>query len=213
MTASDMSTQLLGAQREQFRPGMVCMMSGPADRGGADRPATSPGFLNAPGDQRDVEDVGVHRRDGEEADEPVLDDLPPEFRNSPHHHDVRVGAVAQEAGHGGLRQHHRVAGLAEFGQHLGPQARNAEPAGLFGTAVPSATVQRWAPSRMKLLSSQRSGGDVHPVQARKWLPSSAASLWASASRVLDRAAESSATCRASATTIGSSRTASPAPAG
>lgn len=91
-------------------------------------------------------------------DEPVLDDRSPGLLGSlADRHDVGIGAVAQEAGHGGSGQHHRVAGIAEFGGRTSDRNR-ATPSRLdsSATAVPPATVQRRAPSRMKLLSSHRS---------------------------------------------------------
>jgi len=44
------------------------------------------------------------------------------------HHDVGVKPVAQEAGHGRLREHQQVTGLSQLGQHLGAQSRDAQPA-------------------------------------------------------------------------------------
>ena len=103
-----------------------------------------------------VEDVGIHRRDGEQADERCSMTGPPDCRILADRHDVKDSAVAQEAGHGGLGQHHRVARIAEFGEHPVRRPRDTEPTGSSATAVPPATVQRCAPSRMKLLSSHRS---------------------------------------------------------
>ncbi len=89
--------------------------------------------------QRDVEHVGVHRRRGEQPHEAVLD-----VGLLPDHHDVGVGAVPQEAGHGGLRQHQHVLVVAELRQHLGAQPRHPEPAALHHgrRARPHATALR-----------------------------------------------------------------------
>ena len=45
------------------------------------------------------------------------------------HHDVRVGAVAQEAGHGGLRQHQQIVAFRELRQHVTAQSQHTEPTG------------------------------------------------------------------------------------
>jgi len=80
-------------------------------------------LLDPPGDQRNIQNVGVHRRDGEKADEAVLDDWTIPRIGAPlrfaHHDDVGVGAVAQEARQGGRGQRHQFAGLAQLGQHIG----------------------------------------------------------------------------------------------
>ena len=89
-------------------------------------------FLRAPRDQRDLKHIGIHRRSGEQSDKPVLD-----VRGLPHRHDVGIGAVAEKAGHRGLGQDQQFAGPAEFGQHLGAQPRNTQPARLVGNRIPA----------------------------------------------------------------------------
>ena len=92
-------------------------------------------FLDPPRDERDVKNVGVHRRNGEQPDEPVLDDgtIPRVAALLPagllaHHDDVGIGAVAQEARHGGLSKHQQIPGFTELGQHLGTQSCDAQSA-------------------------------------------------------------------------------------
>ena len=45
------------------------------------------------------------------------------------HHDVRVRAVAQEAGHRGLREHQQIVGTGQLREHVGAQPEHAEAAG------------------------------------------------------------------------------------
>ena len=99
-------------------------------------------LLDPPGDQRNVEHIGIHRRGGEQSYEPVLDDgtgfiprvasLLPAGVLLAHRDDVGIGAVAQKTRHRGLRQHQQFTRLAEFGQHLGAQPCHPQPAGLIG---------------------------------------------------------------------------------
>ena len=78
--------------------------------------------------QRDLKHIGVHRRDGEQADEAVLDRLTRSriARGPPR---CRVGAVAQVARHGGLRQHQQIVAGGELRKHVGAQPQHAETTG------------------------------------------------------------------------------------
>ena len=53
-------------------------------------------------DDRDLQDVGVHRRDREQPDEAMLEDAAVDVLTDREH--IRVGTEAQVAGHVGLRE-------------------------------------------------------------------------------------------------------------
>ena len=109
-----------GAQREQLRardglddveqqlPRMAGIAVGHRQR-----------VVDPAGDQRDLQHVGVHRRDREQADEPVLDrGRIIGVRFLANHHDLRVCAVPQEARNRRLRQRQQVILGGQLRQHI-----------------------------------------------------------------------------------------------
>ena len=97
-------------------------------------------LVDASRNQRNVQHIGVHGGDGEQADEAVFDRLMPGVLAD--HHDVGVGAVAQEAGNGGLGQHQQIVAGGQLRQHVLP--RRSTPRRLVESTddCPSLTVQR-----------------------------------------------------------------------
>ena len=85
------------------------------------------GFADPPRDQRDVHHIGVHGGNGEQTDEPVLDRLMPGMLADDD--DVGVGAVAQEAGNRGLREHQQIVAVGELRQDVVAEPKDAETAG------------------------------------------------------------------------------------
>ena len=81
-------------------------------------------LADPPRDQRNVGHIGVHGGDSEHADEAVLDRVTPGMLAD--HDDVGVGAVAQEAGNRGLRQHQQVVAVGELRKYLLAQPQDAE---------------------------------------------------------------------------------------
>ena len=69
--------QLFGRQGEQLRArDGLDDVEASTGRGGSGRPGTLlQRLLDPPGDQGNIQNVRVHRRDGEQADEAVLDDV------------------------------------------------------------------------------------------------------------------------------------------
>ena len=53
-----------------------------------------------------------------------------------HHDDVGIGAVTQEARHGGLGKHQQIARFTELGQHLGTQSSDAQSAWFIDGRLP-----------------------------------------------------------------------------
>ena len=83
-----------------------------------------------------------------------------------HRDDVREGPVAQEAGHGGLREDEQLAGVGQFGQGLGAQPGDAEPGRLVDGGV---TVTDGAPlsaedHEVAVAEPAQQGGDVGAVR-------------------------------------------------
>ena len=120
--------QLLCAEREQLRPrdgreNVEYQLTGMARVTGA----VLQRILHPPGHQRYFEDVGVASGCGEQPHESVLD-----VGLLADGEDVGIGAVPQEAGHGGLCQHQQATVAAEFGEHLGAQPGHTETTGLLG---------------------------------------------------------------------------------
>src|SRR6187551_28299 len=76
-------------------------------------------------DQRDFHDIGVHRGDGEQAAETVLDRLLSTWMLADYD-DVGVGAVAQEAGNCGLCEHQEVVAIGELRKEVLPKAEDAK---------------------------------------------------------------------------------------
>ena len=162
-----------------------------------------------PRDQRDLKHVGVHRGDGEQPDEAVLD-RPVRPGVFAHHHDVRVGAVAQVARDGRLGQHQQIVVVGEL-RAARRVAAAARPAGSTGRRMPAVA------HRAALIAQQhevsvgepaQQRGDVAAVVPGKRPSGSVSSASARPTSAACIAPESSATCRASASTLGSSRCAS-----
>ena len=163
-------------------------------------------LADASRNQRNLQHVGVHGGDGEQADEAVLDGLVPGVLAD--HHDVGVGAVAQEAGNRGLRQHQQIVAVGQLRQHLlcAAGARRAGSSGRPMTArrspgtadTPAARSSRRRASAAALRRPCGPGsGTGPPDRCRVRWPDRAASP------VIAR--ESIATWRASASTLGSRR--------
>ena len=87
------------------------------------------------GDQRDLQHVGVHGGDGKQPDEAMLDGLAAGVLAD--HDDVGVGAVAQVARHGRLRQHQQVIGFGELGKRILAQSQNAQATGAVHGGTPA----------------------------------------------------------------------------
>src|SRR3978361_375754 len=86
-------------------------------------------LIDAPRDEWNLKHVRVHGRHREQADESVF-----ERPTLPHdvladHHDVGVGAIAEKARHGGLRQYEQIVFVGQLPEDLVPQPQYAEPAG------------------------------------------------------------------------------------
>ena len=105
--------------------GMVWMMSSSSWAGWlGSRWAIAIASPTRPRNQRNVHHIGVHGGDGEQPDEAVLDRLTPGVFAD--HDDVGVGAVAQEAGNRGLRQHQQVVAVGELRKDLLPKPQHAK---------------------------------------------------------------------------------------
>ena len=75
------------------------------------------------------------------------------------HHDVRVGAVAQVAGNGGLGQHQQIVAGGEFRKHVLAQPQHAQPTRRVDRRLPAA-------HRAALIAQQHEMPVGQPAQQR-----------------------------------------------
>ena len=83
--------------------------------------------VDAARNQWDLKHIGIHRRDGEQPDETMLDHCLSRLFTD--HHDVGVRAVAQVARHGGLREDQQIVAGGQLRKHVGAQPKHAETTG------------------------------------------------------------------------------------
>ena len=112
--------QVARGQREQFGPrhgldDVEHQLAGPARVPVGQRQC----LVDPARDQRYLKHIRVARGDGELSDEAVFAGGPVRARALADHHDVRVGAVAQVAGHGGLRDRQQFVVARQRWQHVG----------------------------------------------------------------------------------------------
>ena len=123
--------------------------------------------------QRDVEHVGVHRRDGEQSDEPVLDGFGAVLAGRPglfpDDDDLRIGAVAQEAGDGGLRQRQDLPAGGQLRQHIVAQPQHAQATSRVDGRLAAAHSAPLIPEKHEVTVGQppQQRGDVLAVRARE----------------------------------------------
>ncbi|SIM40730.1 Uncharacterised protein [Mycobacteroides abscessus subsp. abscessus] len=92
-------------------------------------------LVHAIADHRDGEHIGVHRGNGEDPDQPVLDGRPAAVV-LPNHHNIRVDGVPQVGGCGGLREHQQLIVVGELWEHLFAALEQPQPARLIDGGVP-----------------------------------------------------------------------------
>ena len=190
--------QLLCAQREELRtgnglqhveqqlPGLAGVLVGHRQ-----------GVVHAPGDQRDLEDVGIHRSHGEQPDEAVLGGQGPAVAGPllTHDHDVGVGAVAQVAGNRCLRRDQQLVIVGELGQVLVAQLQDAQSAVLLDRRPALTHRAGLVTEKHEVPVGQpaQQVGNVASVRAGKWVPESASSASAKPISRAFMAAESTVT--------------------
>ncbi len=160
--------QLARAEREELRPGnglddveqqlrrMARIALRQCDR-----------FADPPRDQRDIHHIGVHGGHREQAHEAVLDRLMSGVFAD--HDDVGVGAVAQEAGNRGLREHQQVVAVGELREDLVPESQDAESARRIDRRLPAlhrATLIA-EQDEMPVGEPSQQRGDVGAISARE----------------------------------------------